>query len=450
MWHVPRSLRMLVVLALVAVLLIPLWALGADARAGRVSPPLSPEKRLSPVTAPGGEGAPDLACDHDSDVCLVVWADDRGAGTGRGEDIYARLVGADGFPAGAAWRISGAAATGDERCPAVAFAGADAWGESDGKYLVVWQDDRNGDWDIYAQLLWADNGTPIVEDLRVSDTAFDDLCGDVTYSGATNQFFVVWEDHRRPARGADIYGRLVNAWDGALAGASIRLSGPAATADETHPAVTWANDDASGAPVGQFLAVWEDGRDYGEGRQIDTYGQRVSAAASLLGANFRISGASATQSERDPAVAWSGTTNQFLVVWWDERGPDESSDDVFGRVVQADGARAGAPKRIARAAEGNPPLPGVAWSGEAARFLVVWQDWRNADDPLNRGADVYGRLIGDDWAPFGAAFRVSGSNALGNEYGPAVAWSPGGIRFQVAWEDWREADPAIFGRRVSG
>jgi hypothetical protein len=426
------------------VLGIPLAA-GAGPGEGRVSPVVGGEVRLSPAATPGAEQAPDVACDVDADRCLVVWQHDRDDAAGRGTDIYARLVvGTDGRPMAPARRISGPAATGDDLCPAVAWASTNAWGAPHGQYLVVWQDGRNADSDVYGRQV-GDDGIPIGGDIRISTTAYDDLCGDVTWASSTNQYFVVWEDRRNPAvRGSDIYGRLLNAWDGALPGAAVRVSGPEATTDDQDPAVAWNNNS------NQFLVVWEDQRDYGD-RYIDIYGRRVRAAGSMLGLDFRISGPDATYTERDPAVAWGWGQNEFVVVWWDQRGQDGFTDDVFGQRVRADGTLRGVEKRISYTWDGQTPQPAIDWSEDTRQFLVVWQDWRNFDPPADRGADIYGRLLGDDWVFDGPSFRASGVNALESEYNPAVAWNSTAAQFQVVWEDRRaNPDDAIFGRRVAG
>ena len=65
-------------------------------------------------------------------------------------------------------------AAGDQESPAVAGDGA-------GGYLVAWQDDRNGDWDIYA--------TTLRDEVRVIEYQFDGLYRLTEASYSTGELF---------------------------------------------------------------------------------------------------------------------------------------------------------------------------------------------------------------------------------------------------------------------
>ena len=74
---------------------------------------------------------------------LVVWADDSSGNW----DVYGQLVEADGSLNGSAFAISDDEDEADQKAPALAYdAAAD-------KYLVVWEDYGNGDWDVYGRAL---------------------------------------------------------------------------------------------------------------------------------------------------------------------------------------------------------------------------------------------------------------------------------------------------------
>ncbi len=336
-------------LVALGVLLIPALAAGAAPGATRASPVLGTDTRFSGPAATSYEEKPDVAWNSSTGQYLVVWSDGRSDATGRGEDIYARLVGADGKPIGAEKLISGPAALGDDRCPAV------AWGSTTGRYLVIWQDGRNASWDTYGRLVGAD-GKPAGADFRISNSSSDDLCGDVAWGSSSNQFLVVWEDYRSYSRGADVYGRLVGANGTPVGTADFLISGPGATADDYAPAVAW------GSTTKQYLVVWSDYRDYAA-RGADVYGRRVTAAGAATGGDFRISGAGATKNEYTPALAWCSTLNQFLVVWEDWRRLPGRDIEVYGQRVKANGALAGGEKRISGTnAISNEDTPAVAWS----------------------------------------------------------------------------------------
>ena len=113
------------------------WTTGSQVRAARVG-------IGGNVMDPGGflvsaGTAPDVAFDGTN--FLVVWQDSRNANPG---DIYGARVSSGGAvldPSGKA--IATGSST--QWVPAVAFNGSN--------YLVVWEDDRNGTFDVYASLV---------------------------------------------------------------------------------------------------------------------------------------------------------------------------------------------------------------------------------------------------------------------------------------------------------
>lgn len=78
---------------------------------------------------------------------LVVW--ERNNGGSAAHDLYGRRLGADAQPAGAGFVIM--EWDGEQRVPCVA-------GDGQGRYMVVWRDNRSGDWDVYALLVQPSTG----------------------------------------------------------------------------------------------------------------------------------------------------------------------------------------------------------------------------------------------------------------------------------------------------
>jgi hypothetical protein len=60
----------------------------------------------------------------------------------------------------------------------------------------------------------------------------------------------------------------------------------------------------------------------------------VAEGGGLLGSDFRICGPKALLNDYDPAAAWNGVLNQYLVVWTDARSYfDGRSFDIYSRLV---------------------------------------------------------------------------------------------------------------------
>jgi hypothetical protein len=279
-------------------------------------------------------------------------------------------------------------------------------------------------------------------ELRISgpNAASNDYFPAVAWNEADDEYLVVWQDGRNlNSRGWDIYGRRVGA-DGA--GPELRISGAGAVTEDGHPAVVW-NQTAE-----EYLVVWMDYRNSST-RAADIYGRRVGADGVPIGGDIRISGPQATGEDWFPAVAWNQTANEYLVVWEDLRSDSTRGHDIYGRRVGADGARLGADLRISGPkATGNENYPAVAWNQDANQYLVVWQDDRNSS---TRHYDTYGRRVGADGARLGGDIRISGPQAIGEEWEPAVACNQTAGEYLVVWGDFRDdltGGSDIYGRRV--
>ena len=401
------------------------WAEGT----ARVGPDMDPDYRISGPEGTSAEWEPAVA--WNGTAYLVVWMDERNHDS-RLRDIYGRRVSADGSPIGGDFLISGPGATANDENPAVAWNGT--------AYLVVWSDQRTSSSrgaDIYGRRVSA-AGAPVGGDFLISGPGATgwDQGPDVVCSGTA--CLVVWSDERTSSRGADVYGRRVSA-AGAPVGGDFRISGIGATSDDWTPAVAWDGTE--------YLVVWSDNRASAI-RGADIYGRRVSSTGSPTGKDFRISGLDALLGQR-PAVAWNGTAGEYLVVWQDNRNSEDRKQDIYGRVVLADGSLPKADFRISGTrATHDDESPAVAWSETANEYLVVWEDFRNSS---KRGADIYGRVVLADGSRPGADFRISGPGATSSDWSPGVAWN--GTDYLVVWQDFRDSGTRgsdIYGRRVGG
>jgi hypothetical protein len=273
-----------------------------------------------------GAGSPVVVWNQKANEYLVVWPDARNSET-RDLDIWGQRLSGDGTPIGIGFRISGPNATARDWNPAV------AWNKTDNQYLVVWQDNRNSPtlptdrWDIYGRRVGAD-GKPVGVELRISapNVISNKWLPAVAWSGAANQYLVVWQDNRNyPTTLNDIYGRRVGA-DGKPVGNDFNISGPDAYNPNSDAAVVW------NWTTREYLVVWTDQRDYLD-RGRDIYGRRLGAGAAPVGAGFRISGINATSNEIESALAWNQTANEYLVVWTDGRNYETREMDIWGRRV---------------------------------------------------------------------------------------------------------------------
>ena len=228
-----------------------------------------------------------------------------------------------------------------------------------------------------------------------------------------------------------------------VVGQDIRVSGVGASAADIAPAVAY-NPTAN-----QYLVVWEDERNMGA-RGTDIYGRRVAANGKRLGGEVRISDPGATTDDNAPAVAYSSTANQYLVVWEDQRNGGTWGREIYGRRVAANGSRVGGGLRVTGdTAHSDESAAAVAYNSTNDQYLVVWKDYRNN---ATRQTDIFGQRVRADGTRAGSDFRVSGGAAIAYEESPAVAYNLIANQYLVVWEDYRNQATRqvdIYGRRLA-
>ncbi len=334
---------------------------------------------------------------------LVVWRDYRS----EDYDIYGARVSQAGTvldPAG----IALSTAAGSQEAPCVAFDGTD--------FLVVWQDRRRGNFDIYGARL-SQAGT-VLDPAGIAISTADDYqwYPAVAFDGAS--FLVVWQDYRNGSD-PDIYGARVSREGAVLDPSGIAAS--TAAGDQGAPGVAFDGTD--------YLVVWQDSRD----SLCDIYAARVSQAGAVLDPSG-IAVSTAAGDQGAPAVAFDGT--DYLVVWQDSR---DSLCDIYAARVSQAGAVLDPSGIAVSTAAGDQGIPRVAFDG--TNFFVVWQDYRNGVY-----SDIYGARVSQD----GALIDPSGfpvSTAAGWQGSPAVAFD--GTDFLASWVDTRIGNNRIYGARVN-
>jgi hypothetical protein len=351
---------------------------GAEIYGRRVGPdglPLASDFRISTATA--DEETPQVAWSQTSNQFLVVWVDSRNDGT-RGKEIFGRRLSGAGVPLGSDFRIS--TSTFSEYAPAV------TWNATANEYLVVWTDLRNDPargYEVFGRRV-SGAGAPLGSDFRISSSTATEYDPDVVWNETDNQYLVVWEDNRSSGtRGAEIYGRRVGA-TGSLLGADFRIS--TSVGEEYYPTVAWNPAD------NQYLVVWEDNRNYAT-RGAEIFGRRVANTGSVLATDFRIS--TAITNEYYPVVLWNETAEHYVVVWQDGRDAPTRGSDIYARRVGSGGGLIGIDVRIS-AATYNEKNPAMTWNATTNEYLVIWEDNRAFG---TRGREVYGRRVAGDPAP---------------------------------------------------
>jgi len=267
--------------------------------------------------AAGDQGRPRLLSQGDGGA-IIAWEDPRN----NTYDIYAQRVRGDGT---VAWDTNGVFISG----PYGPQRSEELVSDLAGGAIIVWDDRRNGDGDIYAQrvdstgqYLWTIYGEPILvapeEQFRpklVSDGA----------SGA----IVCWPDSRDDS---SIYANRITA-DGVVAWGASGV--PICLAPVTADWPKIAEDGHGGAVI-----IWEDTRNttYPPPYQPDLYGQRVDADGTPLWTTNGVAVTTAPLDQRYADVI-PYADGGVMVVWedWRDGGYLAGHYRIYGQIVDGGG-----------------------------------------------------------------------------------------------------------------
>ncbi|MEA2065211.1 MAG: prepilin-type N-terminal cleavage/methylation domain-containing protein [Patescibacteria group bacterium] len=145
------------------------------------------EKIINTDTGTSGQTEPDITIDPNDNI-YIVWTDERNGD----KDIYAQKYDSEG---NILWtedlRINIENESNSQYSPSIAI-------DSNDNIYIVWTDERNGDKDIYAQKYDGEGNVLWTEDLRVNinlDSSAQ-YNPDITINPSTNKPFAAWQDDR--------------------------------------------------------------------------------------------------------------------------------------------------------------------------------------------------------------------------------------------------------------
>jgi hypothetical protein len=314
--------------------------------------------------------------------------------------IAARRVRADGSLPGSEYALSTDQPEADN--PRLAAA---PW-DGDGGWVVTWDDDRNGDSDLFGRvaLAGADASFDGAEFPIIAIAGSNQFYAAIARSPTTGQFLVTYQDDRNTAVSSyDLYAQRLDA-GAALLGPEMVVS--EAQGNQTAPAI------AAGELPDVYWVVWEDKRtaDY------DVYGQRIAWNGALLQSDFAIP--ANRDADQNPVVAYDWQHDQYLAVWHDH-------NYLWGLRLSAGGLLLEPPWPI-HGDEYPDYYPAVAYSDDADCFVVIWQQ------ALGSGN---GRLEGRVIPPAGdATLPISFPDSDGFS-STGLAYETGSESFLAAWKN---------------
>jgi len=327
------------------------------------------------------QSSPDIDVDSSSNF-VVVWESQKNSDY----NIYAQRFNSIGQPLNTNFLVNDNT-SGNQKNPSLAKS-------SNGNFIIVWQDLRNGNYDIYAQK-YDPSGGKIGSNFKVNDNPGNSSQQEPACD-FHSKLVICWQDEREG--NLDIFQQLYNSL-GAKIDSNLRVC-------EKSDSTQWRPSVAMDTS-GNFIVVWQDKRN----GNYDIYGQRFNSSGNFLGNNFRINDDPTSFQQNFPKVA-SENQGNFIVVWQDQRNGDY---DIYAQRYDYSGVKLDVNFRVnddvGNYYQGQPDV-GMDGSGS---FVVVWKDKREGSD------DIYAQRYSFSGSAEGKNYKVNNSSTSSERSQPAVA-----------------------------
>jgi hypothetical protein len=346
---------------------------------------------------------------------IIVWTDERSGFN----DVYAQRIDPDGT---LLWGENGVAVCKDDRnqsspqvCP-----------DNAGGVIVVWEDYRGEDSDIYVQKLsregkplWSIGGVPVCQakTSQLSPKIIPDGVG-----GA----IVTWYDYRS-GKGEDIYAQRIS-MNGELFWQKDGVAVCLIPGTQWYPEII--SDDAKGA-----IIVWTDFR---TGKGSDIYGQHLDPSGTVLWQEGGLPICFASENQAYPKIT-KDSRGGVIVIWDDFR---DENFDVYAQRVTGDGKPLWKLNGIEIAnSERDEERPEITWTEDYGAIVCWLSTFGDSMNLLAQKLNASGEAL---WSKKGASISKSGG---GKERYKIITASDGGAI--VAWEEANGGPKGIFAQKIS-
>jgi hypothetical protein len=362
-----------------------------------------------PLSSGGGyQYNPDIIADGNGGA-FIVWQDNRSSSS---YDIYAQHISSEG---NLLWNSAGvvvSSAAGHQYNPKVVADGA-------GGIIVVWQDKRSSQYDVYAQRLnvqgevvWQQDG------VAVCTAAADQIEPKIIQSG-DGGVIIAWTDYQLGTGSPDIFAQKLTS-NGNRAWLSEMTDGvPVCTASNAQWIGGIVRDGGDGA-----IVCWQDRRVSASDK---IYAQRLDGSGTSLWTPNGVELTASSGIQYYPKVAGDGSGGA-IIVWQDNRRGNDF--DIYAQRIDSSGIRMWASEgQAVCTVNGHQYNPQVIV--DKSSVLVSWQDKRNGID-----FDIYGQMLtlGGQvrWGMNGVPIAVAASDQILPEMTSDLVQG-----FIICWTDYR-------------
>jgi hypothetical protein len=297
---------------------------------------------------------------------------------------------------------------------------------SSGEIVVTWQDYRDKYSDIYAQkidkdgnLLWASDGFPVCK------APANQLAPQLVSDGSGGAI-ITWYDYRS-GKGEDIYAQKISAtgtneWP--VDGVPVCIE----NGTQWYPQII--SDNAGGAVI-----CWDDKR---EG-YYDIYAQKISMSGEPLWQLNGIPICSAPENQQYCQIA-AASSETYIIAWQDYRN---GNADIYAQRVSGLGRISWKNNgEVICSVAGNQEKPNII-GGDSP--IILWTDYRNGTG----NSDIFCNKISPSGSLLFGQYGIAVCESSGNQNNPKGT-SDGVNGAIITWQDQRDGSSGIFARRISG
>ncbi|MCD4683018.1 MAG: hypothetical protein K8R86_07020, partial [Bacteroidales bacterium] len=347
---------------------------------------------------------------------VVTWLDRR---NGFEWDVYAQRFSNDGTPLGSNFKVNEEPGNEEQEDATVSI-------DSCGNFVIVWTDEKSGDWDIYGQRYLAD-GTAIGGNFKINDDEGNESQYWPTSKGDKNGNFIVsWVD-KRFNDDWDIYAQLFLA-DGTALGNNFKVNTDAGIFTQLRPDITIEEN-------GNFIIAWEDKRSGG----WDIYAQRYLSDGTTLGGNFKINDDTPNTNQRNTSIT-SDLAGNFVVCWGDDRNEYQ---DIYAQRFDYNATPLGINFLVNIDTVISYHHESKISTDEGGNFIIIWEDHR-----FGFNGDIFAQFYLNDGTAVGDNYIVNDDVGSANQIGPSIA-KDSNDNFIIAWVDSRNYYTDIYVQRFS-
>ncbi len=305
---------------------------------------------------------------------VVTWEDWRS-----GHDIYAQRYSSFGGLMGSNFKVNDDIGDANQESPSAARS-------SSGKFVITWDDYRNGDHDIYAQI-YDFYGNPLGSNFKVNDDAgSSDQRTPAIATDGSGGFVIAWNDYRNGD--CDTYAQRYDQAGNPL-GSNFAVNDDPGAARQHSPAITVGGS-------GNFIITWQDGRD----GDYDIYAQRYDSSGTPINSNFKVNDDAGTASQGNPAIAMD-ESGSFVIIWDDYRNDD--SGDVYAQKYDSSGNAVHGNYLVPNPDYASFPQLGAAVASSGSNISYAWGDKRR-----EKSWDIYAKVADWIWPTYCGDVNVDG------------------------------------------